>query len=149
MQVCTRKSARWEVFTTFWCMVIWCDIIWDVFSWGRPMFTRLHKWPGSATAVGSTGEWHSPSMPTSVFTDYLCETDEPLLAGQCTCASNFYSTLQRNPRYGLKSCSNIYILQCHLFGKLCTSGYWNNLSIMGCWKAGSLHYMDLSIKSFC
>jgi len=120
LQVCTGKSARWEVFTTFWCVVIWCDIIRDVFSWGRSTFTGLCKWPRSAAAVGSTWEWHSPPVPTSVLADYIRKTDEPLLAGQCTCASNFYTTLQRNPRFGLKNCSNIYILQFHPFGKLLT-----------------------------
>jgi len=101
LQVCTGKSAGWEVFTAFWRVVIRCDIIRDVLSWGRSAFTGLHKWPRSATAVGSTWEWHSPPLPPSVFADYIRKTDEPLLAGQRTCASNFYTALQRNPRFGL------------------------------------------------
>jgi hypothetical protein len=122
VQVCTRKSTGREVFTTFWCMVIWCDIVWDVFSWGRPTFTRLHQRPGSATAAGSTGEWHSPSVSTAVFTDYIRKTDEPLLAGRYTRSAHFYTTLPGNSRFGLNSWSNTCTLQ---FQKLNMSGYSN------------------------
>jgi hypothetical protein len=142
VQVRTGKPAGWKIFATFWCVVVWCDIVRDVFSWGRSAFAGLRKRPRSATAVGSTWEWHSPPLPSSVFADYIRETDEPLLASQHTRTSNFYTTLQRNSRFGLKSHVNVCILQFHPFGKLTYSGYRNTLCVVGCWKAGGCNNTD-------
>lgn len=125
MQVCTRKSTGWKVFTTFWCMVLWCHNVWDVFSRGRSTFTRLHQWPGSATTASSIGERHSPSMSITVFTDYICKIDEPLLAGRYTCSTHFYTTLPGNSRFALNSSSNRCVLKLWQFDMLNMSDYSN------------------------